>query len=50
MSCIETAIVIYNVRISLVVYETENRQKYLPGRKFFEITLNDKIRIALTYM
>ena len=50
MSCIETAIVIFSVSISLVIYETENRKKYLPGRKFFEITRNDKIRIALTYM
>ena len=50
MSCIETAIVVFSVSVSLVVYETENRQKYLPGRKFFEITFNDKIRIDLTYM
>ena len=43
MQCIEIVIVIFSVWSNLVVYETKNFQKYLPGRKFFDIIHNDRI-------
>ena len=43
MLCIEIVIVIFSVWKNLVVYENKNRQKYLFGRKFFEIFRNNKI-------
>ena len=50
MLYIEIVIVIFSIWINLVVYETKNRQKYLPGRKFFDIIRNDKLYNRLTYM
>ena len=43
MQYIEIVIVIFSVWSNLVVYETKNFQKYLPGRKFFDIFRNDRI-------
>jgi hypothetical protein len=43
MLCIEILVVIFSVWSKLIVYETKNRQKYLPGRKFFDIHRNDKM-------
>jgi len=50
MLYIEIVIVIFSIWINLVVYETKNLQKYLPGRKFFDIIRNDKLYNRLIYM